>query len=231
MTENKEEKDLTPLSRNDRIYLGAVYYGLYTLGMAGSDSERTDEDCAMDNFGVPYYQYQLSDSHKEILAKRKESEKLHAQETKDDVSFRERHAKAYKQLIDKIAAMTPLQRKMYFNAGIGKHALTQEILDLAELMGEDPLEVRNRCITMFTSRSTALLDNNAVSIADPAIGFKMVDAHAAMGAVLPPAPSITGAGLLSTKHIKANPVVQDEPLADSGKAKPSTLLLNLVKRV
>jgi hypothetical protein len=57
----------TELSRDERIDLAVCYYGWYTFGMAATDSERCDEDCAMDNGGVPRYADQLTEKHIEVL--------------------------------------------------------------------------------------------------------------------------------------------------------------------
>lgn len=69
MTESKIPEKCVPLKRKDRIYLAVAYYGWYTFGMAATDSQRIDEDCAMDNGGVPYYEHQLNDKQREILVK------------------------------------------------------------------------------------------------------------------------------------------------------------------
>lgn len=57
----------TPLPRETRINLAVSYYGLYMFGMAVTQSERVDEDCAMDNAGIPYYEDQLTEAHKAKL--------------------------------------------------------------------------------------------------------------------------------------------------------------------
>lgn len=67
--EKTEEKKL--LSREDRLILAQSYFGWYTFGMATTESERVDENCAMDNGGVPIYEDQLTDKHKEVLKKYK----------------------------------------------------------------------------------------------------------------------------------------------------------------
>lgn len=51
---------MEPISRAERITLAVCVYGLYTMGLATTDSERCDEDCAMDNMRVPYYKEQLT---------------------------------------------------------------------------------------------------------------------------------------------------------------------------
>ena len=56
------------LSREDRITLASCYYGLYLVGMAANKSQQIDEDCAMNNMGVPYYEHQLTDRHRQVLA-------------------------------------------------------------------------------------------------------------------------------------------------------------------
>jgi hypothetical protein len=55
------------MSRQHRIILGSNYYGLYVLGMASTDFERTDEDCGMDNIGVPRRYEDLTEKHREKL--------------------------------------------------------------------------------------------------------------------------------------------------------------------
>lgn len=55
---------LTPIPREDRLYLARAVYGLYTFGLAQTDRDRIDEDCAMDNQGIPYYLEQLTDSQR-----------------------------------------------------------------------------------------------------------------------------------------------------------------------
>lgn len=69
MSNQEQTQEKKPLSREDRLTLAQCYYGWYTFGMATTDSERVDEDCAMDNNGVPYYEDQLTDKHKEVLAR------------------------------------------------------------------------------------------------------------------------------------------------------------------
>lgn len=56
------------LPRKDRIRLGVMMYGLYLLGLASNDCERVDEDCAMDNSGVPRDYSQLTEQHKHVIA-------------------------------------------------------------------------------------------------------------------------------------------------------------------
>ena len=60
-----------PLSREDQLALAQYYYGWHIKGMTATDSQRVDEDCAMDNGGVPQYEDQLTDKHKEVLEKYK----------------------------------------------------------------------------------------------------------------------------------------------------------------
>ena len=60
---------MEPLPRKSRIDLAVLVHGLYTFGMATTDCERCDEDCAMDNMGIPYYKYQLTERDKEVLAR------------------------------------------------------------------------------------------------------------------------------------------------------------------
>ena len=58
---------LRPLSREARITLGSSFYGIYTLGMASTESEMIDEDCVMDNIGVPFYEELLKPEHIKCL--------------------------------------------------------------------------------------------------------------------------------------------------------------------
>lgn len=55
------------IDRNDRISIACTFYGLYMIGLATTEIEKIDENCAMDNFGVPYYKHQLTDGHKQYL--------------------------------------------------------------------------------------------------------------------------------------------------------------------
>jgi hypothetical protein len=64
----EDDDEYAAIPREDRIYLGQTVYGLYTLGMAGSDSERIDEDCVMDNMRVPYYKKDLTSAQHSIIA-------------------------------------------------------------------------------------------------------------------------------------------------------------------
>jgi hypothetical protein len=68
IAETAEDDEYAIVPREDRIYLGQTVYGLYTLGLAGSDSERIDEDCAMDNMRVPYYKKDLTSAQRSIIA-------------------------------------------------------------------------------------------------------------------------------------------------------------------
>jgi len=43
------------LTRVERLNLAVCYFGLYMIGMATNDGDKVDEDCAMDNAGVPLY--------------------------------------------------------------------------------------------------------------------------------------------------------------------------------
>lgn len=62
---------MTPLNREDRITIAVTLFGLYTLGMAENESEKIDENCAMDNMGVPYYEEQLNEDHHQVLTREK----------------------------------------------------------------------------------------------------------------------------------------------------------------
>lgn len=62
-----DNRSLAPLARNERIYLATRIHGLYTLGMAVTESEKTDEDCCMDNTGVPHYYSQLNERDRACL--------------------------------------------------------------------------------------------------------------------------------------------------------------------
>lgn len=55
------------LTRNERLNLAVCYFGLYTIGMATNDGDKVDEDCAMDNAGVPFYYNQLNDRQRKVL--------------------------------------------------------------------------------------------------------------------------------------------------------------------
>jgi hypothetical protein len=55
------------LTRNERLNLAVCYFGLYTIGMATNDCDKVDEDCAMDNAGVPFYYDQLNDRQRKVL--------------------------------------------------------------------------------------------------------------------------------------------------------------------
>lgn len=67
------EKNKTPLpkpghiARADRVALASSFYGLYLLGSAMTDSERIDEDCAMDNMRVPFLTDCLSNAQRAYL--------------------------------------------------------------------------------------------------------------------------------------------------------------------
>lgn len=58
---------MTPIDRKDRVLLAQLHYGLYTIGFAITDSERVDEDCCMDNCGVPYYTEKLSLREQDLI--------------------------------------------------------------------------------------------------------------------------------------------------------------------
>jgi hypothetical protein len=42
------------IPRNVRVYIAQSVFGLYTFGMATTDFDKCDEDCAMNNSRVPY---------------------------------------------------------------------------------------------------------------------------------------------------------------------------------
>lgn len=56
------------LTREERIDLAVCCYGLYSIGLASNECQRIDEDCAMDNMGVPFLRSQLTDHHLKVLA-------------------------------------------------------------------------------------------------------------------------------------------------------------------
>lgn len=58
---------MDPLPREDRITLAVMLHGMYTFGMAATDGERCDEDCAMDNMGIPYYREHLTERDRAVL--------------------------------------------------------------------------------------------------------------------------------------------------------------------
>lgn len=60
---------MEPLPRQYRIDLAVMVHGLYTIGMAVTDGERCDEDCAMDNMGIPYYWAQLTERDRVALVR------------------------------------------------------------------------------------------------------------------------------------------------------------------
>jgi len=60
---------MTEIPRKQRIDLAVCHFGLYTFGLAMTDCERVDEDCAMDNMSVPFYFEQLTPTMKESLEK------------------------------------------------------------------------------------------------------------------------------------------------------------------
>lgn len=64
-----EQKKYTKLEREERIHLAVVYFGLYTFGLASTAFQQTDEDCAMDNGGVPYYEDQLNADQWKLIEK------------------------------------------------------------------------------------------------------------------------------------------------------------------
>lgn len=71
-----DKMETVALSREDRITLASCYYGLYTIGMAANKSQQIDEDCAMNNVGVPHYEHQLTDRHRQVLAEQMRTELL-----------------------------------------------------------------------------------------------------------------------------------------------------------
>jgi hypothetical protein len=73
MTTQEQTQPSKKISREDRIVLAHSYFGWYTFGMATNDAERIDENVAMDNGGVPFYEDQLTDKHKEVLKRHKEN--------------------------------------------------------------------------------------------------------------------------------------------------------------
>lgn len=55
------------MSRQHRVTLGTCMYGLYVLGLATTPSEECDEDCAMNNMGVPYRYEDLTATQRATL--------------------------------------------------------------------------------------------------------------------------------------------------------------------
>ena len=55
------------LPRFHRVLLATLHYGLYMIGHASTDSERIDEDCCMDNCGVPIFQDQVSEKQQALI--------------------------------------------------------------------------------------------------------------------------------------------------------------------
>ena len=51
---------MSMIPREDRLFLAATVFGLYSIGRAPSRGAQIDENCAMDNAGVPYYDHQLT---------------------------------------------------------------------------------------------------------------------------------------------------------------------------
>lgn len=57
------------MTHEHRVTIGSLKHGLYLLGMATTDFERTDERCAMDNSRVPHRYEQLSDEDRQLILK------------------------------------------------------------------------------------------------------------------------------------------------------------------
>lgn len=57
--ENVLTDPLKALTREERIWIATKFFGLYVLGNAMTESEKIDEDCGMDNMGVPRYHKNL----------------------------------------------------------------------------------------------------------------------------------------------------------------------------
>lgn len=66
---NYGKKEDSRLSREERVQLAQKIYGLYSIGLAMSESERIDEDCCMDNCKVPFLRSQLKQAEIEWLEK------------------------------------------------------------------------------------------------------------------------------------------------------------------
>lgn len=73
------------LTRQERIWLACCYYGWYTFGLAVGQSERTDEDCAVDNNRVPRYEHQLNAQQKAIIEKCRSSKLESEQKVVSDI--------------------------------------------------------------------------------------------------------------------------------------------------
>jgi len=57
------------LTHKERLDLAVCYFGLYTFGLATTPKEIVDEQCAMDNCGVPFLESLLNEKQKQILEK------------------------------------------------------------------------------------------------------------------------------------------------------------------
>lgn len=57
------------MTHEHRVILGSTIFGLYMLGMATTNFERTDEWCAMDNVGVPFLYENLTDEQRAHIEK------------------------------------------------------------------------------------------------------------------------------------------------------------------
>jgi hypothetical protein len=55
------------LTHRERILLADKFFGLYLIGFAGSESERVDERCAMDNSLVPFMTSHLTKVQREHI--------------------------------------------------------------------------------------------------------------------------------------------------------------------
>lgn len=55
------------MSRKHRILVGSVIFGLYTLGLAITESEKIDEDCCMDNSGIPHHYEDLREKDRKHI--------------------------------------------------------------------------------------------------------------------------------------------------------------------
>lgn len=62
---------MKPLARDQRVCIAQTCFGLYLIGLAATESEIIDENCAMDNAGVPFYEEMLTEDMKYRLAQDK----------------------------------------------------------------------------------------------------------------------------------------------------------------
>jgi hypothetical protein len=68
------------IPRQDRIALACSFYGLYMFGLAVTESERVDEDCAMNNARVPWCVGMLTEAHEKYLDELRASDRFSFEE-------------------------------------------------------------------------------------------------------------------------------------------------------